>query len=433
MGITANCGGWGKATLLGRNWLQHVKLTWKEIFKVQTVEELDQDQLKEILAKYEAVFDGKLGQVKGTYATLYVDLEAKLRYFKPRSVPYTLKKKIEDELGRLEKEGTISPVDFSEWVTPIVPILKSDPSVCISGDYKVTINPVTKLDNYPIPKTEDLYATLGGGESYTKLDLSQAYQQLLLDEKSRNFTTINTHKGLFRYNRLCYGLKSALGIFQRAMKSILQGIGNVIIRINDILLTGTTRRKHLETLEEVLNRLEKFGIRLNREKCKFLVPEVLYLGHLVNREGIKPSEEKVKSINKVPRPTSVKELQAFWGMINYYAQYIPNISNILAPSHQLLKKEAKWEWTSKQEQAWEEAKEQLNSPKVLVHFDPSKAVTVACDASPYGVGTVLSHIMEDGSERPIAFISRTLAPAEKNYSQIDKEALAVVFGVKRFR
>ena len=140
----------------------------------------------------------------------------------------------------------------------------------------------------------------------------------------------------------------------------------------------------------------------------------------------------MKSINKAPRPTSVKELQKFWGMINHYAQYIPNISNILAPLHQLLKKEAKWEWTSKQEQTWEQAKEQLNSPKVLEHFDPSKAVTVACDASPNGVGAVLSHIMEDGSERSIAFVSRTLAPAEKNYSQIDKEALAVVLGVKKF-
>ena len=113
-------------TLRGRNWLQHMKLPWKEIFKVQTVEEPDQDQLKEILAKYEVVFDGKLGQVKGTYATLYVDPEAKPMYFKQRSVPYMLKKKIEDELGRLEKEGTISSVDFSEWATPIVPILKSD-------------------------------------------------------------------------------------------------------------------------------------------------------------------------------------------------------------------------------------------------------------------------------------------------------------------
>lgn len=219
-------------------------------------------------------------------------------------------------------------------------------------DYIVTINPIAKLDNYLILKMEDLYATLGESESYTKLDLSQAYQQLLLDEKSKKLTTINTHKRLFMYNRLCYGLKSVLGIFERTMENILQGIENVIVRIDDILLTGKTRKKHLETPEEALNRLEKSGIKLNREKCKFLVPEVLYLGHIVNREGIKPAEEKVKSIKQAPRPTSVKELQAFLGMINYYAQYIPNISNILAPLHQLLKKDSIWEWTSKQERAW---------------------------------------------------------------------------------
>ena len=121
------------------------------------------------------------------------------------------------------------------------------------------------------------------------------------------------------------------GIIQRTMENILQDIENVIIRIDDILLTDKTRQKHLETLEEVLNWLEKFGVRLNREKCKFLFPKVLYLGHIVNREGIKPAEKKVKSINKAPCTTSVKELQAFWGMIHYYAHYIPNISNILAP------------------------------------------------------------------------------------------------------
>ena len=135
----------------------------------------DDDKLKEILAKHEAVFDGKFRKVKGTYVTLSVAPEAKPRHFKQRSVPYILKKKIEDELGRLERKGTISPVRFSEWTTPIVHILKADQSVRICVDYKVTINPVTKLDKYPILKTKDLYATLEGGESYTKLDLSQAY------------------------------------------------------------------------------------------------------------------------------------------------------------------------------------------------------------------------------------------------------------------
>ena len=199
-------------TLLDRNWLQRVKLPWKEIFKVQTVKDVGLDKLKEILAKHEAVFDGKFRKVEGTYVTLSVAPEAKPRYFKPRSVLYILKMKI-DELGGLERKGTISPVRFSEWATAIVPILKADQSVRICVDYKVTINPVTKLDKYPILKTKDLYATLEVGESFIKLDLSQAYQQVLLDEKARKLTTINTHKGLFIYNRLRYGLKSAPGIF----------------------------------------------------------------------------------------------------------------------------------------------------------------------------------------------------------------------------
>ena len=198
-------------------------------------------------------------------------------------------------MDRLKKKGTISPVDFSEWATPIVPIVKQDGTVRICGDYKTTINPVTKLDNYPIPKTEDLYATLGGGESYTKLDLSHAYQQLRLDDKSKKLTTVSTHKGLFMYNRLCYGLKSAPGIFQRTMENVLQGVENAIVRIDDILLTGKTRDSHLETLDKVLDKLGKCGIELNREKCKFLVPEVVYLGHWTNKEGIQPAEEKVKA------------------------------------------------------------------------------------------------------------------------------------------
>ena len=142
-------------------------------------------------------------------------------------MPYSVKTLVEDELERLQREKIIEPVEFSDWAAPIVPVLKDDNTVRICGDYKLTINQESKLDNYPIPKAEDLFANLGKGEKFTKLDLSQAYQQLPLDEDSKQYTTINTHKGLFRYNRLPYGISSSPGIFQRTMDNLLQNIPQV--------------------------------------------------------------------------------------------------------------------------------------------------------------------------------------------------------------
>ena len=144
---------------------------------------------------------------------------------------------IEADFKRLQEEGTLEPVQFSEWAAPIVPILKPDGSTRICGDYKTTVNLVSKLDSYPIPKVEDLLATLGGGDKFTKLDMSQAYQQLLLDDESKQYTTINTHKGLFQYNRVPYGVSSAPGIFQRNMENLLQKIPYVIVRVDDILVS----------------------------------------------------------------------------------------------------------------------------------------------------------------------------------------------------
>lgn len=171
-----------------------------------------------------------MGTVQRVKAKIYIDSQEKQRYFKSRSPPFALNEKIEHELDRLVCEGTVTPVEFSEWATPIVPIEKSDKAVCICGDYKVTVNRVSKLDIYPIPKTEDLFAILRGGEHFSKLDLSQAYQQSELDEESKKYTNINTHKGLFLYNRLPFGILSAPGIFQRTIENLLQGISSVIVR-----------------------------------------------------------------------------------------------------------------------------------------------------------------------------------------------------------
>jgi ribosome-interacting GTPase 1 len=161
----------------------------------------------------------------------------------------------------LQEEGTIEPVQFADWAAPIVPIVKDDKSIRICGDYKVTVNQVAKLDNYPIPKAEDLFTTLSGGEKFTKLDMSQAYQQILLEDESKKYTTINTHKGLFQYNRLPYGVSSSPGIFQRTMENLLQGISFVVVRVDDILVSGSNDEEHLANLEEVLKRLSEHGIR----------------------------------------------------------------------------------------------------------------------------------------------------------------------------
>ena len=343
-----------------------------------------------------------------------------------------MKTNVELELERLEREGIISPVEFSEWAAPIVPVAKSNGTVRICGDYKLTVNQVSKLDNYPIPKTEDLLATLGGGEKFTKLDMSQAYQQMTLDEESRKFTTINTHKGLFQYNRLPFGVSSAPGIFQRTMENLLQGIPNVIVRMDDILISGKDDDHHMANLEAVLKKLSEAGLRLRKEKCFFMVPEVTYCGYVINGRGIKPVEAKVDAIQNAPVPENVTQLRAFLRMLNYYHRFLPDIATVLEPLHKLLRQGTNWCWKTEQQMTFDKSKKLLQSANLLVHFQPDLELILASDASDYGVGAVLSHRMADGAERPIGYVSRSLNKAERGYSTIEKEALAIIFGVKKF-
>ena len=210
------------------------------------------------------------------------------------------------------------------------------------------------------------------------------------------------------------------------MENLLQGLKHVCVYLDDILVTGSSKRNHLENLTEVLGRLEKAGMRLKQSKCQFMLPAVEYLGHKISEKGLQPMEGKVRAIAEAPAPQNVSQLKAFLGMLNYYAKFLPNISSRLAPLYKLLQKAVKWAWGPAQQEAFKEAKEALISAKVLVHYDPTKALMLSCDASPYGVGAVLSHKFEDGTEHPVAFASRSLSPAEKRYAQLDKEGLAIV-------
>ena len=413
-------------SLLGRNWLEELQLNWTEIFSVRT------DTLSSLKTEFQGVFKKNNMPIKGFKAHITLKENSRPVFHKARSVPYALKETVEKELKRQESEGIMYPVKTSQWATPVVVVPKPDSSVRICGDYKVTVNQTISEEQHPIPNVDDMFATLAGGKKFTKLDLSQAYLQLELDKDSEECLTVNTSLGLYRYKRLVYGVSSAPAIFQSVMDQILNGLPQVVCRIDDILITAPDDETHLKTLREVLSRLQEHNVKLREDKCVFMADEVVYMGHLVNAEGTRATKDKIESIQKAPTPTNVTELKSYLGLLNYYRAFLPNLSTVLQPLNELLQKGVQWVWPKNCDKAFRESKRLVAESELLVHYDTQKPLTLACDASSYGVGAVISHIMDDGSERPIAFASRTLNASEKNYSQLEKEALSINFGVKRF-
>ena len=322
-------------------------------------------------------------------------------------------------------------MERSDWALPIVCVPKKDGSIRICGHFKVSINRVLLENPYPLPDTEDVFATLGSGTVFSKIDLSNAYQQMELTAESQHYLTVNTHKRLYAYQRLTYGIASAPAIFQSTMDQILQGMDKVHCRIDDILIR-TEPHEHLQVLDEVLTRLEKHGILAKRSKCEFMVPSVEFLGYRIDREGRHPTDEKIAAIKGAPSLKNVAELHSYLGLLNYYGNFIPSLSTLLQPLHELLRKGVKWPWTEECEKAFVRSKSELVADKVLVPYDEKRKLILTCDASPYGVRAMISHMMDDGEERPIAFALRTLTKSERNYSQIEKEALGIVFGVQKF-
>ena len=215
------------------------------------------------------------------------------------------------------------------------------------------------------------------------------------------------------------------------METLLQGLPGVCLYLDNILITDKADQEHLTNLSAVLQKLATAGMKLKPEKCLFMVHGVEYLGHKISANGLQATHEKVCAIIEAPSPRNLSKLKSFLGMLNYYVKFLPNLSTCLAPLYALLQKRSHWSWGAEQNKAFEQAKALLTSSCILTHYDPSKLLVVVCDASPYEIGAVLSHKLGD-EERPIAYASCSLAPAEKNYSQIDKEALAIVFSVRHF-
>ncbi|KAK7882126.1 hypothetical protein WMY93_028300 [Mugilogobius chulae] len=389
--------------LFGREWLRVIKLNWRDLKTVHAITQVPTtDSLETVLKRHSAVFSNKLGTMKGVKARLTLRPDSAPKFFPPRNVPYALRPRVEAELKHLTELGVISPVTHSDWAMPVVPVNKKDSTVRLCGDFKVTLNPALCVDKYPIPRIEDLFASLAGGQRFSKLDLSNAYLQMEVDESSKKLLTISTQKGLFCFNRLPFGVASAPALFQKAMDQVLMGLPHTHCYLDDILLSGPDKQTHLKTLDVVLGRLEEYGLHLKQEKCLFFQESVEYLGHIIDAAGLHKSPEKV------------------------------HLATVLKPLNELLNKEKKWQWTSACAAAFQKAKALLVSQEVLTHYNPGLPLRLACDASPYVVGAVLSHVMPDGTEKPIAYASRTLSKAEQNYAQIEREALGIVFGVRKF-
>ena len=260
--------------------------------------------------RHSYVFKETLGTLQGYEAHLYVDPQAKPRYCKARPVPYSMRTVVEQELDRLVSEGILESVKFVDWASPIVLVLKADGrSVRICGDFKL-LNQACKLDKYPLPKIDDLFVQVVGGTALSKLDLSQAYQQVPLAEESCKYVVVNTHRGLFRYNRMPFGVSSVPGMFQCIMENLLKDIPGVLMYLDDILISGKSESEHLATLE-VLQRFAGTGLHLKREKCTFLVPSVTYLGYRIDLQGLHPVPEKVRAIQNAPEPHNQSSLKSY--------------------------------------------------------------------------------------------------------------------------
>ncbi|XP_055355332.1 uncharacterized protein K02A2.6-like [Paramacrobiotus metropolitanus] len=421
--------------VLGRDWIQALDLSRLSLKDLQasSIRLVAGDlKLDEVLNRHRAVFRDELGHCKQYKAHLYLKQNAKPVFCRARTVPFAFRDAVEKDLDRLVERGILTPVDHAEWAAPIVGTQKRGGDIRTCADLSTGLNDSLDVQKYPLPTPDELFAKLNGGCKFSTLDLAEAYAQIELDEESKQLVVINTHKGLFRYNRLPFGVASGPSIFQQIIERILQGCEGVAVYLDDIIVTGATEEEHLRNLEKVLQRLEEHGLTLKQTKCRFLQESVEYLGFVVDSRGRHISRDRAKALLDMDEPRNVSELRAFLGMVNHYGKFLPDVSTKCNVYHNLLKTGVTWDWSKECARQFRELKEDIVRATFLVHFNPEMPLVLAADASQYGLGAVLCHRFPDGTERPIAHASKSLSAAEKNYGQIEKEALALVFGCKKF-
>ena len=294
--------------------------------------ETNDKKLDSIINKHSNVFNG-LGKLKGETVKLNIDKNQTPRAQHQRRIPYHTRDKVQTALKQLEEQDIIERVPDDQatpWVSPIVAVAKKDRGVRICVDMRQANEAIQRI-RHPIPTVDDVNFELNGATCFSKLDLSQVYHQLELDEASRYITTFCTHVGLFRYKRLNYGTNAAAEIFQYTLQTQLQGLNGVKNIADNILVYGTTREEHDENLDKCLKRLSDKGLRLNHAKCSFVNETLEFFGQIFSKDGNKPDPKRVEALKNASVPTSVSEVRSLLGMANYSAKYIPNFATITAP------------------------------------------------------------------------------------------------------
>lgn len=358
-------------------------------------------------------------------------------FVKPYRLPHTQKQIINNKITEMLNDDIIEHSQ-SPYNAPLLLIPKKSNK---TGEiqYRVVIdfrklNDKTTTDVYPLPNITDILDQLGRSKYFTTLDLPSGYHQVPLHVDDREKTAFSTDSGHFQYKRMPQGLKNSSATFQRLMNSILSGLIGIkcFVYVDDIVVYANTLVDHEKKIIEVLQRFRESKLKINIEKCKFLQKECVFLGHVITENGIKPDPNKIKAVINFKTPQTPKDVKSFLGLVGYYRKFINNFSKIAYPLNSLLKKNVKFVWTPECEIGFNELKQAVTTEPILIYPQFDKPFIITCDASKKGLGVILSQ-GEIGSDKPIAFASRSLNTAEINYSTTEREMKAILFGINHFR
>lgn len=306
-----------------------------------------------------------------------------------RRLPFATLERVEEKLKELLANDIIEPVsEPSRWVSPIVVVVKDTGDIRLCVDMR-QVNKAVLRETHPLPTIEDIRWKLNGARYFSRLDIKDAFHQLALDDDSKPLTTFITHKGLYRYKRMLFGISSAPETFQKELEQILSDCSNAVNFIDDIIVFGKDEREHDNALQQVLQKLRDFDILLNQSKCAFKLTEIDFLGHHFNEKGMTPSQSKVESIQKFRAPANTEEVRSFLGLVNYVGAFIPDLATISFPLRELIRSKIVFNWESEHQQAFEKLTSLIGQVKALSHFHPKLKTRVVADASPVGLGAVL--------------------------------------------